>query len=75
MGICKRYRRVGVAFIGLWILLIAVELGASLVRGYGFIGAISRLPPPDQEQTGDLRAVVRYCEAWLANRISTGKHC
>lgn len=53
---------------GLLILsLVAIELITSVYRGYGYIGAITRLPAPDREMNDDLKPFAVYIERRLDN--------
>ncbi len=72
MQIQRRFWKIGCGLIAFCIALIMVELCTSLIRGYGFVGAISRLPPPDKQADDDLRPIGSYCEKWLS-RIPFGR--
>jgi hypothetical protein len=55
------WRIVKAAFV-LCTFVALVEFGASLIRGYGFLGAIGRMSIPYNGSAADLREVVQYCQ-------------
>jgi hypothetical protein len=48
---------------------VTIEVGTSLIRGYGFVGTIGRMSQPYNEPADDLRAVIKYCDDYYAEKI------
>ena len=64
------WRIVQAVFV-LFVLVAIVEFGTSLIRGYGFFGAIGRMSTPYNGPAVDLRGVVKYCQELFTTIPST----
>ena len=62
MAVRKKYWWIIIVICILCGASLVLELGTSLIRGYGFVGAIGRMSMPYDKPMIDLRSVIHYCD-------------